>query len=806
MKSIKKPVIFIIAISILAFSALNLFGISTYYGDNSSIFVKSVNEIRWGIDIRGGVDVAFSPPSCEEDEKCETCDICVATQRITNEDIDAAKSTIETRMMQRNITDYEIYPDYNSQLIIVRFPWQASDTRFDPGAAVKELGEMAELSFREGDVEQGETVEEFFAIEELLVLTGKDVKSAYPTYNDRTRQFEVALVLEDSGSSAFEEATTRLASSNGVISIWLDDFRISAPRVNQPIAGGNAVITGGGSNGFTRDEAVDLANKINGGALPFKLVTKSFSVIDPTMGAHGRDMMVLAGIITFFIISVFMIIRYRILGVVAVLGLTGQLFGMLAIISGFFGEAFFGGSDSFTLTIPGIAGIILSIGMGIDANVITSERIKEEIRTGKTLEGAVQSGYKRAFSAIFDGNITMIIVAFVLMGAFGAPGSFAAVMLNPIFFAFGPSAAGTIYAFGYTLIIGAVLNFFFGVFMSRLMTYSLVKFKAFRKPTLYGGYRSEEHKAKAENIKIYDAVSNRKKFLVAPAVIVLTAIVVMFAAGLEVAIEFRGGTILNYTFDGQINSAEVKAEIESREGIGSVDVKLGRSAVGGELDMITVEFASVEGLTVDVQEKIKAHLVEHFSENNLQEAGSQDVSPSMGRAFFLKCMVALIFSFAILMVYIALRFKNIGGWSAGAFAIMALLINVSIVFSVFVFLRFPINANFMAVALTILCYSINDTIVVFDRIRENRTLQGKKIGYSNLVNRSVRQSLTRSMNTTLTTCVAMVTISVVAIVAGVSTMLTFAFPLLIGLLAGFVTSLFTVGPFWAAWRLRKTEK
>jgi preprotein translocase subunit SecF len=338
------------------------------------------------------------------------------------------------------------------------------------------------------------------------------------------------------------------------------------------------------------------------------------------------------------------------------------------------------------------------------------------------------------------------------------------------------------------------------------MTYSLVKFKALRKPTFYGGYKDDAHKAKAENIKMYDAVANRKKFLIAPSIIVSLAIIVMLipGLGLEVAIEFRGGTILNYTFDGELDAGSVKSAIEG-QGHGSVDVKMGRSAVGGELDMVTVEFASVEGLTAEVQNNLSQFLAEEFADNNLVSSGSQDVSPTMGRAFFLKCLVALIFSFLILMVYIALRFKNIGGWSAGAFAIMALLINVSIVFSVFVFFRFPINANFMAVALTILCYSINDTIVVFDRIRENRTLQGKKIGYSDLVNKSVRQSLTRSMNTTLTTCVAMVTISVVAVVAGVATMLTFAFPLLIGLLAGFVTSLFTVGPFWASWRIKKTS-
>jgi SecD/SecF fusion protein len=787
MKSIKKPVFFIIAITIIAFSALQIFGISTYYGDINNVWIKSIDDIRWGIDIRGGVDVTFTPPADYEGE-------------ITSADIDAAESVIINRMIQKNITDYEIYKDYSSQRIIVRFPWQASDTAFDPEAAVKELGEMAELSFREGDVAPGAGPFDYLLLPE--VLTGREVESASLFWNDRSREWEVALELKDAGAESFANATERLAALEEPISIWLDDFRVSAPVPRDRIAGGRATITGG-RGGFEREEALELANKINGGALPFALVTDSFSVIDPTMGESARDNMLLAGIISFALISVFMIIRYKILGMIAVLGLTGQVFGMFAIISGFFGDAFFGGTESFTLTIPGLAGIILSIGMGVDANVITAERIKEEVRSGKTLDGAVQSGYKRAFSAIFDGNITMIIVAFVLMAAFGTPGSFATTMLSLVFVWFGPSPAGAIYAFGYTLIIGAILNFLFGVFMSRLMTYSITKYKMFRNPALYGGYKDDAHKARAENIKIFDAVRNRRKFLVAPIVIVTLAVSLMFIAGLEVAIEFRGGTILNYTYEGEIDADTFKTKVEEQGH--RVNVKTG-SAVGSNLNTVTIEFASNEGLTVEVQHELTRFLESSFSTNSLTSSGSQDVSPTMGRAFFTKCLVAVLFSFVILLIYIALRFKNVGGWSAGAFTIMALLINVLIVFSVFVFFRFPIDANFMAVVLTILCYSINDTIVVFDRIRENRSLHGKRLGHDELVNRSVRQSLTRSMNTTLTTCVAMIVISIIAIATGVVSMFTFAFPLLIGLLAGFVTSLFTVGPFWAAWRLRSSEK
>jgi preprotein translocase subunit SecD len=192
--------------------------------------------------------------------------------------------------------------------------------------------------------------------------------------------------------------------------------------------------------------------------------------------------MVLAGIIAYIAVALFMILWYRLPGFVAAICLAGHVGLMLAAITGFFSPI-----PSFTLTLPGIAGIILSIGMGVDANVINAERIKEEIRGGKTIDGALEIGYKRAFTAIFDGNITVIIVAVILMGAFGPPASTFSRLLSPVFFMFGPATTGTIYSFGFTLLVGVVANFIMGILASRLMVKSIAKFKPFRKAWMFGG-------------------------------------------------------------------------------------------------------------------------------------------------------------------------------------------------------------------------------------------------------------------------------------------------------------------------------
>ena len=470
MRKVKKPVFFIVFALIIIFAASVIFGITTYYGDIRTVYVKGAQNIRFGIDIKGGVDVTFTPPEGIDAE---------------DDQLDAAKEVIVQRMIKLGITDYESYIDYNNDRIIVRFPWKEGEAAFDPESAVKELGETAELTFREG-YEVDDLGAPTGITAESVILVGSDVQEAYAAYTqDSSNNLEwlVSLNLTDEGAKKFAAATEKLYAENGVISIWMDDTCFSYPRVSAVITDGRATISGN----FDADSAKSLADKINSGALPFKLVTASFSTISPSLGTGALEAMVIAGLIAFAFIAVFMIALYRLPGAVAVVSLIGQVAGTLAFISGYFG--FMNGS---ILTIPGIAGIILAVGMGVDANIITSERIKEELAVGKTLDGSIESGFKRAFSAILDGNVTMILVAIILMGAFGTPDSIFAKLLHFVFFMFGPSTAGTIYSFGFTLLTGVALNLFFGVFCSRLMLASLSKFKAMRNPKLYGGGAAHE--------------------------------------------------------------------------------------------------------------------------------------------------------------------------------------------------------------------------------------------------------------------------------------------------------------------------
>ncbi|MEE1279700.1 MAG: MMPL family transporter, partial [Oscillospiraceae bacterium] len=362
MKRAHKATFFIVLAVIIALTYTTLFGVSSMYGDKKMVYIKGGNDIRWGIDIRGGVDATFGVP---EDVDLEGEDMEKA--------IGSAEEVIKQRLVGQNITDYEVYADYTKNRIVVRFPWKEDDESFDPEAAIKELGETAVLAFygtANTDSEGKPSGEK--------VLDGTQVKEAGARYDSNQGGWHVTLSLTTEGAEAFSKGTKEYL--NDQISIWMDDTMVSAPTVNSQITDGNAVITGD----FTQQEAEKLARQINSGSLPFKLEISNFSTISPELGLGARDAMVMAGLIALILIFVLMTLLYRLPGFVAGIAIIGQAVGAIACVSGYFSDV-----PSFTLTLPGIAGMILSIGMGVDANVLTATRIREEIESGKTLDGSI---------------------------------------------------------------------------------------------------------------------------------------------------------------------------------------------------------------------------------------------------------------------------------------------------------------------------------------------------------------------------------------------------------------------------------
>ena len=414
---------FIVAAIILLGTLLSMFGLNIPVpGQSGYMELYGASKIRFGIDIRGGVEAVFAPKDFSGTP--------------SEEDLASARSVIELRMDNLNILDREITTDKSNGRIIIRYPWKSTETDFNPEQALKELGTMAKLTFQKPDG--------------TIVLDGTNITSATAAFDPNTNDPIVSLEMDAKGATAFAEATGELVATNGEISIYMDQTLISSPRVINKITDGKAMITNIG----TSEEALALAQKINAGALPFALEAISSSSISPSLGSGALKVMTLAGLVALALICLFMLLYYRLPGFVAIFSLVGQMVGILLAIS----------IPQQTLTLQGIAGIILSIGMGVDANIIIAERIKEELNAGSSLTTALANGFHKAFSAVMDGNVTVAIAAVVLM-IFGS---------------------GSMLSFGYSLFVGVVLNGLTGVIANRLMIGSLSQFRPLQNPRLYG--------------------------------------------------------------------------------------------------------------------------------------------------------------------------------------------------------------------------------------------------------------------------------------------------------------------------------
>ncbi len=832
----------IVAVLVIAFTAASFFGADDYYGDTRKLYVKGAGDIRWGIDISGGVEAIFSPDIKDAD--------------ITDSDMDSAKQIIETRMLYNNITDYEVYTDYDNKQIIVRFPWQSDDESYDPTAAVDSLGETAMLTFYKGSDNTGSVV-----LRGAADIKGASYGGYYTDSSSGKSSHTVKLTLTEQGAAKFATATAEQVGKQ--IAIYMDDVLLSAPNVNEAITDGVATITGMES----AEEASELAQKINAGSLPFALTVddSKLQVISPTLGEEALRVMLIAGIIAFAVICIMMIVRYRLPGFIACIALAGQAGGMIACITGFFS-----GTDSFTMTLPGIAGIILSIGFGVDANVISAERIKEEFKKGRTIDGAVSQGFSNAFSSILDGNITNVIVALVLLAAFGTPDSLLGKIFSFLFPFLSSSVTGNIYSFGYTLIVGVVFNFIMGVFASRIMLMGASRFKFLRKPWLYGA--ADPKKVKKESkIEKFDFVGSFKKCTVGVAAMLIVGIVITAVFGVGFDINFAGGSRFTYSYTGDLDSNAVKQVIKDDLGLDAVisestdyssdatkivisfsgnvveevdqakldaivaeggktestsgtssDTSSTSSTVSSDVSSTESSVSSTESSTgsttsatesepevsesmVAVQTAVSYVLNKNFPDNSIKSLENNTVNPTLAGAFLVKSLFAVLLAALLIVIYIGIRFRQIGGITAGISAFAALLHDVIISFFVCVIFRLEIDTNFFAVVLTLFGYSLNATIVIFDRVRENRKLD-PTASVRDQVNKSISETFARSIVTSLTTFAAIMSVVVVAEFFGVTALRTFAIPMAVGVIAGCVSSIFIAGPLWVKWMEYRASK
>ena len=704
--------------------------------------------IKLGLDLSGGVSITYR----------------IKDDNPSDKDVSDTIAKLEERA-ESYTTEYSVYKSGDDR-ITVEIPGVD-----DPNKVLEDLGSPGSLYFisqydsdgnanytADSSVQGGYKLN--YDIDTLkengsVILDGNDVKDASAEYEKQTstssQEPVVSLKLKDDAVDIWKEATEKAKDGNQSIGIYYDDHFISVPTVSAVISDGNCVINGMSSY----EDASNLATFIRVGAINLQLEELESNVVGAQLGGSALTNAVKAAVIGIILIMVFMIVLYGILGVVASLGLA--IYSTLTVLFIYWFE--------ITLTLPGIAGIILGIGMAVDANVIVFARIREEIASGKSVLASINEGYKKALSAILDGQVTTFIAALVLMVL----------------------GSGTVKGFAYTLMISIVLSLFTALFIAKYLT------RAF-----YGvGVRAEKFYGKAKKRKVIRFVQNRVKYFIVSGVVIVSGIVGMIVYSvnsgnaLNYSLEFVGGTSTTADFGKNYTATEVEENI-----VPSVSKLLGNSAVqvttvNGSTD-VTLKTRT---LSLDERQEL-ADLLESEFDVDTSTIETQSISSTISGEMRSNAFKAVIIACIFMLLYIWFRFKDIRFASS---AILALVHDVLVVITAYALIRISVGSTFIACVLTIVGYSVNDTIVIFDRIREN--LHGLKATseeeLADIANESLTQTLSRSINTSLTTFVMVLLL----FIFGATSIREFSLPLMVGVLCGTYSSICIATELWYVMKL-----
>ena len=586
-----------------------------------------------------------------------------------------------------------------------------------------------------------------------VFMTGDMVEDAQgATATDRygNKQYIVSLKLTDEGAKIFGEVTSENIGKN--LPIVYDGETISYPQVQSAITGGEAQITGMSSF----EEADNLATQIRIGSLSLQLSELESSVVGAQLGSQAIASSLKAGAIGLAIVMVFMIVMYAVPGIAASLALA--IYTTLVIATLYLFE--------ITLTLPGIAGIILGIGMAVDANVIVFARIREEIATGKSVQTSMKIGFQKAMSAILDGNITTLIASVVLMAL----------------------GSGTVKGFAYTLMIGIILSLFTAMVVTRYILYSLYAL----------GLKSEKLYGRAKERKSIDFIGKKAVFFTISGIIIAAGLISMGVhsategKALNYGLDFMGGTSTTADFGKDMSIEDIENDI-----VPYVEKVTGDSDVQAtKVEGTTQVTIKTRTLSLDERQELEDTLAENC-DVDASTITSQSISSTISGEMRSDALKAVIVSCIFMLLYIWFRFKDI---RFAASAILALVHDVLVVITVYALVRISVGSTFIACVLTIVGYSINDTIVIFDRIRENLALKtGKQTAEElrEVANKSLTQTLSRSINTSITTFIMVVMLYIL----GVASIRDFSLPLMAGLVCGAYSSICIATELWYVMRV-----
>ncbi len=723
--------ILLVVVLIAAFSYVALAGIG-------SAHKGSAKNIRLGLDLKGGVSVTYQAKKADPTDQEMSDTIYKMQKRV--EDFSTEASVYKEGANRINID----IPGVSNAAEILDKLGRAGSLQFVMYSNLKDKDGNANPS--EGD--------EVVFDEKNVEMDGSMIDTATATTQQSSTtgasENVVNVKFTGKGAKKFSKITGNHVKEQ--MAIVYDNKLVSAPVIQSQISDGNCVISGG--NDFKDFANVEsLASTLRIGALPLELENIHDNVVGATLGSEALKSSLIAGAIGLVLVIIFMIAMYRIQGVAASIALLFYVTAELLILNGL----------NVTLTLPGIAGIILSIGMAVDANCIIFTRVREELATGKTVSSSIKIGFSKALSAIIDGNITTLIAAFVLF----------------------LKGSGTVKGFATTLAIGIILSMFTAIVVTRLL---LDAFAAL------GGTNLKLYGIQKER-KVIDFVGNWKKY-----VIISGAVLVILVAGIIVN-KATKGSVLNYSLDfvgGTSTSVSLPENTEITDALKKDALDVVKTATGLEGEISTSDDKGVKKITVrttalteDQADQVRTQLASKFNIEDQSKVESETISASVSNEMQRDAVVATLIAAVCMLIYIWIRFRK---FATGMSAVLALVHDIIVVFTVYVVgsSLIQVGSTFIACMLTIVGYSINDTIVVFDRIRENKKKASARTELADVINKSITETLSRSINTSVTTLIMVFVLALL----GVNSVRQFAIPMMVGIISGCYSSVCVASPLW----------
>lgn len=784
---------FVLALFLILLAVLPITGVTSRFGDTITTIARNAQDVTFGSDTTGVVTARYSPldkstivkkeevpvssAASTASEDASSSEPVKTTTKETNL-VTLQRSMLITRLSQESITGYSVDGNESNGQIVVSFPYPVSESAdADIARLVNKLNTFGAFALRDGaSVESDDNI-----LLQNGQLSSATIKTMEATNEGDTPQYYIEATLSD--TYAEEVLAALAATSDTAVTFWMDGKQIEVTSVSAGTTENTVNIYGD----FSQQTAKNYADIMSGGALSYEMKLDGFSANAPVTSENTLRNLGIAAVVGLGLIIIFMLISYNLTGILSVLCLGGYMGMMLIMLTGFFTVY-----PVFPVTVPAILAVFLSVGMAAWGNILVSSNLREELNNGKKIDAAIKDGYRKAITPFYDVNFVFAIVAIVLMGAFGSPSSTFGKILTPIFFAFGNASSTVLHGMGYLLMAGVCLNLVFGYCCHYGLVYTITRFEAFRKPSLFGAkvtdIKTEEKTTAKAALVATVPFKSGKPIALLSALIVVAALVVSFVPGVKADPAQTAGSALTYEFKEEIDTSAVQQLATTVLGEGAVVKVTGKTL---QVSKTSVDAAALSSFhTQLLQANPDAGLTQQLADANSQAYSLNKL---------VRNIVAAVFMVLVIMLFMAYRFRRIGKWKSTFAALISMAVASLASYVTFVAVGASIGLSFVGIAFVVFGFAFANVAILYYSLNETRPTLGKKVSLSDALGTCLRKTRGVSVAMLVSLLIPVVSLCVISVVFDLPQIFQIVLPAIVGIVVGYFTSRALSSLLWIMW-------